>query len=122
MFSHINFQTIGVTDQDRALTFYRDKLGLTVQRDVPYEGFGRWIFLELPGARTLLHFGPRADKEKTKMPALVLVTDDVDGTCAILKSRGIDILKGPEDAPWDPSTRWAMIYDTENNLILIQTV
>lgn len=122
MFSHINFQSIGVSDFDRALEFYRDKLSLTVERDEPYEQFGRWIFMEIPGARTKLHFMPRENEDKTDMPALVLVTEDVDATCETLKSRGVAIHKGPDDAPWNPGTRWAMIYDTENNLILIQTI
>ena len=122
MFTHINFQSIGVTDQDRALAFYRDKLGLTVHTDVPYEQFGRWIFLQIAGARTMIHFGKRETEEKSDMPDLVLVTEDVDATCETLKSRGVTIHKGPDAAPWNPGTRWAMIHDTENNLILIQTV
>jgi predicted enzyme related to lactoylglutathione lyase len=56
------------------------------------------------------------------MPDLVLITEDVDATCETLKSRGVTIHKGPDDAPWNPGTRWAMIHDTENNLILIQTI
>lgn len=121
MFTHINFQSIGVTDQDRALEFYRDTLGLNVHTDAPYEQLGRWIFLEIPGARTLLHFGPRANEDKSDMPVLVLVSEDVDSACETLKSRGVDIHKGPDNAPWAQDSRYAMIFDTENNLILIQT-
>jgi catechol 2,3-dioxygenase-like lactoylglutathione lyase family enzyme len=122
MFSHINFLSIGVTDQDRALAFYRDKLGLRVERDAPYEDSWRWIFLEIPGARTKLQFGRRANEDPTVLPDLTLVTDDVDRACETLKSRGVPIEKGPDNAPWDPNTRWAMIRDSENNLILIQTI
>ena len=58
---------------------------------------------------------------KTQTPALVLVTEDVDATCTELQSRGVAIKRGPEDAPWEPGTRWAMIDDSEGNLVLIQT-
>lgn len=122
MFNYINFQSIGVTDQDRALAFYRDILGFTVHTDAPYQDDMRWIFMELPGGQTKIQFEKRNDTSKPQKPNLVLVTDDVDTTCKTLKSRGVDIVSGPDNAPWDPTTRWAMIYDSENNLILIQTV
>ncbi len=122
MFTHINFQSIGVLDQDRALAFYRDTLSFEVERDVPYEENFRWIFLKLPGARTLIHFSQRASDARNDKPDLVLVTPDVDAACETLKSRGVEIARGPDDAPWNPGTRWAIFYDTENNMILIQTI
>ena len=121
MFKHIHFQSIGVTDIGRALAFYRDTLGFSVERDNPY-GESRWIFMALPGAQTLLHFDVRERIEPQDKPALVLVTGDVDATCETLKSRGVEIATGPEDAPWEPGTRWAIIHDSEGNMILIQTV
>jgi predicted enzyme related to lactoylglutathione lyase len=121
VFTHIHFQTIGVTDSGRALAFYRDKLGFTVERDNPY-GEDRWIFMRIPGARTLLHFDKRERVEPTGTPVLVLVTDDVDKTCDVLRSGGVTIAHEPADAPWEPGTRWAYIHDSEGNLILIQTI
>lgn len=122
MFTHINFQSIGVFDQDRALAFYRDKLDFLVHLDAPYEADWRWIFMELPGARTRIQFSRKEGDTKSETPDLILVTEDVDAACKILKSRDVPIPNGPDDAPWDPSTRWAMIHDSENNLILIQSV
>jgi predicted enzyme related to lactoylglutathione lyase len=121
MFSHIHFQTIGVTDYQRALEFYRDKLGFTVERDSPY-GEGRWIFLKIPEAATMLHFDKVSKIEPQKTPALILVTKNVDGTCKALEAAGVAIKQGPADAPWNPGTRWAMIDDSEGNLVLIQTI
>ena len=121
MFKRIHFDTISAVDVERARDFYRDKLGFTVERDNPY-GDSRWVFMRIPGADTLLHFDKQDAVPPSEKPALVLVTDDVDATCAMLKSRGVAIKRGPEDAPWEPGTRWAMIDDTEGNLVLIQTV
>ena len=124
MFSHIHFQSIPVADPDRALGFYRDTMGFAVTTDAPYD-YGphkRWIFLEIPGGQTLLHFGGPRDGAPPKTPNLILVTADVDAACDTLTARGITIVNGPEDAPWAPGTRWAMIRDTEDNLILIQTI
>lgn len=122
MFKYINFQSIGVTDQDRAVAFYRDILGFTVHTDAPYQDDMRWIFMEIPGGQTRLQFEKRANTAKPDVPNLTLVTDDVDATCDKLKAKGVVIIAGPDNAPWDPSTRWATIHDSENNLILIQTV
>jgi len=121
MFKRIHFDTVPATDVERARDFYRDKLGFTVERDNPY-GEDRWVFMRIPGADTLLHFDKRAVVPTTETPALVLVTDDVDAACQALRSRGVPIKRGPDDAPWEPGTRWAMIDDSEGNLVLIQTV
>jgi predicted enzyme related to lactoylglutathione lyase len=121
MFTRIHFDTVPATDVVRARDFYRDKLGFAVERDNPY-GEDRWVFMRVPGADTLLHFNKQPSVEKSDKPALVLVTDDVDATCAKLRERGVPIKRGPDDAPWEPGTHWAMIDDSEGNLILIQTV
>lgn len=121
MFNRIHFQSIDITDTDRALKFYTETMGFTVDTDAPY-GEDRWIFLRLPDAQTLLHFNKVAAVKESKTPVLILVADDVDGTCDTLKSRGVTIDKGPDDAPWEPGTRWAIIHDTEGNMILIQNV
>ncbi len=120
--NRINFLTIPVRDQDRALGFYCDMLGMRVQTDAPYGDNWRWIFLEIPGAETFLHFGT-ADEVKVKdgTPALCLVCDDVDSEVARLAAAGVAITGGPDDAPWHPSVRWAMLRDSESNLVLIQS-
>ena len=121
MCTRIHFDTVPAVDVERARDFYRDKLGFSVERDNPY-GDSRWVFMRIPGAETLLHFDKQDSVPATETPALVLVTDDVDKTCTTLKSRGVPIKRGPDDAPWEPGTRWAMIDDSEGNLVLIQTV
>ena len=121
MFKRIHFDTVPAIDVERARDFYRDKFGLTVERDNPY-GESRWVFMRIPGSDTLLHFDKQDSVPRTQKPALVLVTDDVDKTCAALAALGVPIKQGPADAPWEPGTRWAMIDDSEGNLVLIQTV
>ncbi len=102
MFKRIHFDTVPATDMERARDFYRDKLGFAVERDNPY-GDSRWVFMRIPGADTLLHFDQQPNVEPTKTPALVLVTDDVDATCATLRERGVLIKRGPEDAHGSPA-------------------
>ena len=121
MFTHIHFDTVPAVDVERARDFYRDKLDFIVERDNAY-GTTRWVFMRLPGSDTLLHFDKQDSVAPASTPALVLATENVDTTCETLRSRGVVIKRGPEDAPWQPGTRWAMIDDSEGNLVLIQTI
>ncbi len=118
----INFQSIPVDDQQRALEFYRDKLDFDVITDAPYGEDYRWIFMGVPGADTRLHFARRAEVTISDIPCLTLVTDDVDAECENLRAKGVDIHNGPDEAPWQPGIRWAMIKDTEGNLILLESL
>ena len=121
MFTRINFQPIQVTNTERARNFYRDKLGLTVETDVPY-GDDRWVFMRVGDSPTMIQFDRRPSIAASPTPVLILVTGDVDAECVTLRARGVEITHDPEDAPWAPGTRWAMIKDSEGNLILVQTV
>ena len=121
MFSHIHFQSLPATDVTRARDFDYDKMGFTVERDEAY-GEGGWIFLALPDAHTMLQFDQVATIAPTQKPERVLVTKDIDAACATLRAKSVSIHLGPDNAPWNPGTRWAMIHDSEGNLVLIQTV
>ena len=61
MITRIGFQSIPVDDQDRAIAFYTEVLGLTVHTDVPYGDNWRWLFLKFTGAETRLHFAKREE-------------------------------------------------------------
>jgi catechol 2,3-dioxygenase-like lactoylglutathione lyase family enzyme len=120
--TRINFTSIPVADQDRAIAFYRDRLGFEVQLDAPYQEGWRWIFLTLPGAETRLHLAKRDELSwQEGMPALTLVCDSVDDLAAQLRKAGVAIDNGPDDAPWNAASRWLMIRDSEDNKILIES-
>ncbi len=120
--TRINFTSIPVKDQDRAIGFYRDRLGFSVQLDAPYQDDWRWIFMTLEGADTRLQFA-RPDELTIKdgQPALTLVSDDVDAECARFRDTGVEIISGPDDAPWAQGVRWALVKDSEDNIILIES-
>ena len=48
MLNHINISGVFVLDQDEALDFYVNKLGLEVSNDVDL-GFMRWLTVRVPG-------------------------------------------------------------------------
>ena len=120
MLKRISFQSIPVDDQDRALAFWRDVMGFSVQTDVPYEGEWRWIFLKFPDGPDRLNFDRRRHPP-TDQPVLALVSDDVDADCARWREAGVDIVSDPADAPWMPGVRWATFRDSEGNLVFVES-
>jgi len=54
MIRGIKFVSIPVSDQDRALAFYTEKLGFRVVTDQPFDEKQRWLELGIPGAETCI--------------------------------------------------------------------
>ena len=113
MIRGVKFVTIPVTDQDRALAFYTQRLGFRVVTDQPYDEEQRWIELRIAGADTrivLFHFGealkPGGDTN------LTFWTDDVEATAQELKSRGVKFVMDPKREDWGTA---AAFEDTEGN-------
>jgi lactoylglutathione lyase len=120
MLRHIKFAHLPVADQDRALTFWRDQVGLEVSLDQGYGDGWRWIELSIPRAQTRLLFTEKpAQAPRSEQPSLILVVEDVDAETAALKARGVVFVEEPRAAPWAPAERYAMFEDSEGNRILI---
>jgi len=115
MFSRINLSSVFVLDQDEALAFYVDKLGMEVDTDQDL-GFMRWLTVRVPGdpSRQLLleRPGPPAMDEATaaQVRELVakgatggwfgLVTDDARKTYETLRDRGVELTEEPTERPY----------------------
>ena len=107
-----------VTDQDEALDFYTNKLGMEVRSDVtlPEMGNFRWLTVGPAGqpdfAITLMAIpGPPVMDEETaeQVRSLVakgfsgtvfLTTDDVRADYEELKGRGVEFTEEPEERPY----------------------
>jgi catechol 2,3-dioxygenase-like lactoylglutathione lyase family enzyme len=107
-----------VHDQDEALAFYTEKLGMEVRADVtlPEMGDFRWLTVGPPGqedfAITLMAIpGPpvmdaeTADDVRGLMSkgfagTVFLTTDDVHASYEELKSRGVEFTETPEERPY----------------------
>jgi catechol 2,3-dioxygenase-like lactoylglutathione lyase family enzyme len=87
--------TIGVpvTDQDRALKFYLDNLGLKKRRDVPLEQFGgRWIEVAPAGATVTIALVPvREGVPAGVQTGIRLKADDAAAVHAQLQARGVNV-------------------------------
>jgi catechol 2,3-dioxygenase-like lactoylglutathione lyase family enzyme len=107
-----------VQDQDEALAFYTDKVGLEVRADVtvPELGNFRWLTVG-PAGQTEVSIvlmaipGPpvmdadtaeqvRALMAKGFAGTIFLTTDDVHSSYEELKGRGVDFVEQPEERPY----------------------
>ncbi|HSR93552.1 MAG TPA: VOC family protein [Solirubrobacterales bacterium] len=107
-----------VHDQDEALAFYTEKVGMEVRADVtlPEMGDFRWLTVGPPGQEdvsiTLMAIpGPpvmdeeSAEQLKTVMAkgfagTVFLTTDDCQASYEELKGRGVEFTEQPEERPY----------------------
>lgn len=116
----ITFAGVPVSDQQRALDFYTQKLGFEVRRDSPY-GEDRWIEVGIRGAQTVLLLNKSEVTADDFRPALSLTVDDVSETAAALKDKGVTFTQEPEASPWAPGELYALFKDSEGNTIILDS-
>jgi catechol 2,3-dioxygenase-like lactoylglutathione lyase family enzyme len=83
---------VPVSDQDRALGFYLDKLGFEKRADIPFGKGDRWIEVAPPGAATTIALVPPREEAPLGIDTHVgFATEDVDADHADLQARGVDV-------------------------------
>ena len=113
--THVN---VWVQDQDEALAFYTEKLGMELREDVTVAEMGnfRWLSVGYPGqpdvALALLPIpGPPVFDAETKsqlesllakgvLGGLFFSTDDCKSTFEELKARGVEFSQEPTEQPY----------------------
>jgi len=89
----VDLRTVGVpvTDQDRALEFYVEKLGFAKRLDVPFGDGKRWIEIAPPGATTTIALVPSHEGVPAGVETGIRFTaPDADAEQAGLRARGVD--------------------------------
>jgi catechol 2,3-dioxygenase-like lactoylglutathione lyase family enzyme len=137
MLKGITFFTVWVHDQDEALAFYTDKLGLELRDDVtvPELGNFRWLTVAVPGQDVAVALvaipGPPVFDEETRKQiegivskgaagGLMFSTDDCQASFEELKARGVEFLQEPTKQPYgidasfrDPSGNQARLVQAQ---------
>jgi catechol 2,3-dioxygenase-like lactoylglutathione lyase family enzyme len=113
----LTYAQVWVDDQDAALAFYTEKLGMELREDVtvPEMGNFRWLSVGLPGqdvSITLMAVpGPPVFDEETRKQILDLLakgasgglffaTDDCQASYQELKKRGVEFAQEPTEQPY----------------------
>jgi predicted enzyme related to lactoylglutathione lyase len=114
MLKRNNISSIFVLDQDEALRFYTEVLGLEVEQDMDF-GPMRWLTVHVPGdpKSILLEMpgAPAHDEETTEQVRalvtkgagggwLAFTTDDVQGMFDKVSAAGVDITQEIVDQPY----------------------
>ncbi len=119
---------IQVHDQEEALAFYRDVLGLEARVDAPLEWF-RWLTVgprSQPDIQIGLMpagmMGPQEDQEtlrallaKGALNGVIFATDDVDATFEKIRAAGAEVLQEPIDQPY--GVRDCAFRDPSGNMV-----
>lgn len=82
--------SIPVTDQDRALAFYVDKLGLTKLHEYPTPSGGRFIELSLGGGDVNVAL-ERSDSVAAGIICVRFLTFDAEAAHSTLSKAGVDV-------------------------------
>jgi catechol 2,3-dioxygenase-like lactoylglutathione lyase family enzyme len=114
---------IFVEDQEAALDFYTNKLGLELIQDEPYGEGARWITVSPVSSRTRIVLKKaEQDHEKAMVgrsdgaPVLTLGTDDVASAYEELRRRGVRFVGEPYRYPWGLA---AILLDQEGSPLLL---
>lgn len=111
---------IPVADQDRAVDFYTESLGLEKRVELSFGPDLRWIEVAPPGVQTTIALcppGPGATPGG-KQTGISLQTDDADAYHAELRARGVDV--DPEVGRFGegvPPMFW--LRDDEGNILQV---
>jgi catechol 2,3-dioxygenase-like lactoylglutathione lyase family enzyme len=118
MLKSLTTTQVWVLDQDEALEFYTEKLGMELREDVtvPEMGNFRWLSVGVPGQPDVSVVlmavpGPPVFEEETRAQihalltkgaagGLFFATDDVRATYEELKARGVEFQQEPTEQPY----------------------
>jgi predicted enzyme related to lactoylglutathione lyase len=119
MIRSVKFVGIPVTDQDRALRFWTEKMGFRVQTDQPL-GDQRWIELRIPGADTcVVLFTPEGHENRIgTFFNGAFACENVEATYATLRDRGVVFKKEPQKQPWGT---FAIFVDPDGNEFVLSS-
>ena len=115
MITNVKTAAIYVSDQDAALRFYTEKLGLEVRQNQSMGRTGSWIEVAPPGAETRIVLYPRSmmeDWEKRK-PSIVFGCRDIETTTAELVEQSVTFTQKPTKMKWGTFAIFSDLDGTE---------
>lgn len=123
MLGQVTHVTVYVKDQDKALDFYRNKLGFDVVADMSTE-MGehkmRWLTVRPQGGGgPEIALWPGTGQEAGRIgtaTGITLVCPNLDDTHKDLSAKGVNFTMPPGDVPWG---RHAMFADQDGNQLYI---
>jgi catechol 2,3-dioxygenase-like lactoylglutathione lyase family enzyme len=118
MIRGIKFVGVPVRDQDAALKFWTEVVGMKVTTDQPFNDKQRWIELKVPGADTgIALFTPPGHEDRIgQFQSISFWCDDVFATADVMKQKGVVFARDPKKEHWGTS---AVFKDPEGNTYVL---
>jgi predicted enzyme related to lactoylglutathione lyase len=123
MLKHVFYTSVLVSDQDRALDFYTNVLGLEKRVENPTPDGPRFITVGVPDQDFMLVLWPGTPGEAQPVqqggppPSVTIEVDDLKETYAELQSRGVEFETGVLEFPWGSV---AQFLDPDGNKLQIR--
>jgi len=111
---------VPVAEQERAIEFYTEKLGLEKRIDVPFGNGYRWVELAPGDAETTIAVAPPPEGKPTgnRETGISLYTEDIDGYHAELQAAGVDV-DAEISRMGDPVPPLFWLRDPEGNSLMV---
>ena len=117
----MRFANIYVSDEEKAIDFYVNKLGFELKMDNPTPFGGRFLAFQPPGGGTWLVASrpvPGILGQVGGRMNIAFETEDLDGTYERLKAKGVEFPDPPRRQPWGGAE--ARFIDQDGNSFLLQ--
>ena len=120
MIRKVKFVSVPTRDQDRALKFWTEQMGLRVATDQAMGPGQRWIELAIPGAETgLVLFTPAGQEDRIgSFFNGSFACADIDYTYRQMSERGVTFEGPVESQPWG---RFAKFRDPDGNTFVLSS-
>ena len=124
MLTKLAVVTIIVRDQDEALQYYTEKLGLEKMDDVNFGEGNRWLTVTAPQQKDVQIFLQKADSfgvdatdQVGKATRWAFNTDNCRETYETLKARGVKFLSEPKEQPWGIEASFEDLYGNTFSIV-----
>ncbi len=116
--NYVSVVSVYVTDQDRALDFFVNKLGFEKTTDAPFGEGQRWIEVKAPDGQTTINLANAAEFGMTpgRFSGVSFYSDNVKATVEEMRSRGVEITEDANEQPWGVQ---AQFNDPDGNSYVI---
>ena len=120
MISHLKFVSVPTHDQERALKFWTERVGLKVLTDQPFNDNQRWIELRIGSADTRLVLFKFDDQGLQPGGSFngAFACDNVEQTYQELVAKGVEFTTPPQKQPWGT---FCIFQDLDGNAFVLAT-
>jgi lactoylglutathione lyase len=119
MIKQIATVALYVADQAAAKRFWTEQVGFELVAEHPMGPNATWLEVAPPGAQSRLVLYPKQMMPNwaEMKPSIVFECEDIQGTFAAMKSRGVTFIEEPKTMPWGS---YARFQDIDGNEFVIK--